>query len=74
VVLDTTEASRAVPPEVGALSNDLDVLRREAALLLRDPDEARRRGGLARAAALERYGMERFVRDWDRVLEQAANR
>jgi glycosyltransferase involved in cell wall biosynthesis len=44
VVLDTTEASRAVPPEVGALSNDLDVLRREAALLLRDPDEARRRG------------------------------
>jgi glycosyltransferase involved in cell wall biosynthesis len=74
VVLDTTEASRAVPPEAGALSNDLDVLRREAACLLRDPDEARRRGELARAAALERYGMERFVRDWDRVLEQAVGR
>ena len=71
VVLDTTEASRAVPPEAGALSNDLDVLRREAARLLRDPDEARRRGELARAAALQRYGIERFVRDWDRVLEQA---
>jgi hypothetical protein len=68
VVLDTTEASRAVPPDAGALSTDPEVLRRAAAQLLRDPEEARRRGQVARAAALERYGMGRFVRDWDAVL------
>jgi len=72
VVLDTTEASRAVPPEAGALSTDVDLLRREAGQLLRDPDEARRRGEVARAAALERYGMDRFIRDWDAVLARAA--
>ncbi|MFL6063844.1 MAG: glycosyltransferase [Friedmanniella sp.] len=70
VVLDTTEASRAVPPEAGALSTDLAVLRRESARLLADPEEARRRGLVARSAALERYGMERFLRDWDHVLER----
>ena len=73
VVLDTTEATRAVPPEAGALSTDVDVLRREAALLLSDPEEARRRGQVAREAALERYGIERFVRDWDAVLERVAS-
>ena len=73
VVLDTTEATRAVPPGAGALSTDVDVLRREAALLLSDPEEARRRGQVAREAALERYGIERFVRDWDAVLERVAS-
>jgi hypothetical protein len=72
VVLDTTEASRAVPPEAGALSTDVELLKAEAARLLRDPDEARHRGELARAAALQRYGMERFVRDWDAVLARVA--
>ena len=74
LVLDTTEATRAVPPEAGALSTDVDVLRREAAVLLADPDEAARRGLVARQAALERYGIQRFVASWDRVLESVASR
>jgi hypothetical protein len=71
LVLDTTEASRAVPPGAGALSTDVEVLRREAARLLADPAEAAARGQVARAAALERYSLERFCRAWDVVLERA---
>lgn len=74
LVLDTTEASRAVPPQAGALSTDLDVLVSEAGRLLQDRDEAVARGRVARAAALERYGIERFVTDWDRVLKDVASR
>ena len=73
LVLDTTEASRAVPPDAGALSSDVEVLRREAARLLADPDEAAARGQVARGAALERYGLERFCRAWDAVLERAVD-
>ena len=71
LVLDTTEASRAVPAGAGALSTDIDVLRSTAARLLADHDEAAARGQVAREAALQRYGIDRFVRDWDRVLTQA---
>jgi len=34
-----------------------------------DPDEARETGRRAREAALERYGLERFLRDWDALLD-----
>jgi glycosyltransferase involved in cell wall biosynthesis len=72
VVLNTTEASHTVPVDAGALSTDPEVLRREAARLLVDPEEAVRRGRVAREAALERHGMARFLAEWDRVLEGVA--
>ena len=71
LVLDTTEASRAVPPGAGALSTDVEVLTATAARLLTDRDEAAARGRVGREAALQRYGIERFVRDWDGVLTRA---
>jgi hypothetical protein len=37
-------------------------------MLVNDPEEARRRGKTAREAALGRYGLERFLADWDEVL------
>jgi Glycosyl transferases group 1 len=73
VVLDATEASRAVPPDAGALSSDVVELVEAARMLLRDPDEASRRGQNARRAALERYGIERFLRDWDAAFADAAS-
>jgi hypothetical protein len=42
---------------------------RAARQLIDDPDEARRRGAVAREVALHRYGLERFLRRWDEVLE-----
>jgi glycosyl transferase family 1 len=70
-VLGTTEAWEAVPPEAGAISTDLDVLAATLRRLLRDPDEARSRGELARAHVLARYGLQRFLDDWDALLVPA---
>jgi len=71
VVLGTTEAFEAVPPEAGAVSTRLDVLEQTLARLVADPDEARERGQVARTAALARYGLDRFLTDWDEVLTPA---
>lgn len=70
IALATTEASRAVPPEAGAISADLDELVAAARRLVADPDEARERGRAARAFVRERYGLERFLADWDALLAE----
>ncbi|MDQ0680331.1 hypothetical protein QFZ30_003713 [Arthrobacter pascens] len=68
VALATTEAPRAVPPEAGAVSADVDELLRCARRLVANPEEARRRGAAAREAALARYGLGRFLDRWDEIL------
>ena len=68
VVLAATEAPRAVPPEAGAVSADIDELLRCARRLVANPDEARRRGVAAREAALARYGLGKFQDSWDGLL------
>lgn len=69
VGLATTEASEAVPPEAGVLSNRIDVLAEAMRRLANDPEEARVMGKVARAAALAHYGLDRFLRDWDLLLK-----
>lgn len=68
LALATTEAPRAVPPEAGAVSADVGELLSSARRLIANPEEARRRGEAAREAALARYGLARFLDDWDAVL------
>jgi Glycosyl transferases group 1 len=68
VALGTTEAHEAVPPEAGTVSTRLDVLAAALRRLMDDPEEAAERGRAARAAALRRYGLDRFHADWDDVL------
>lgn len=70
VVLGTTEAARAVPPEAGAISTCVDDLVHAARVLVNDPDEARRRGLLAREAALRRHGLSAFLAAWDALLDE----
>jgi hypothetical protein len=74
VALGTTEAHEAVPPEAGAVSTKLDVLAGTMRRLIDDPDEASERGRAARAAVLERYGLDRFLADWDETLEEVVSR
>ncbi|MWV49435.1 glycosyltransferase [Rathayibacter sp. VKM Ac-2803] len=74
VALDVTEAGRAVPPEAGAISNDLDALATAARALIADPERAMAAGAVAREVALERYGLGRFHRDWDTVLADLPRR
>ncbi|GGM45398.1 glycosyl transferase [Micromonospora sonchi] len=70
VALATTEAVMAVPPDAGALSTRVDALLAAAGRLVAEPDRARRAGARARGAARERYGLDRFLADWDRLLEE----
>lgn len=74
LALAMTEAPRAVPPDAGAVSADVDELVRVARRLLDDPDEAARRGRIAREAALSRYGLARFLSDWDALLSALPRR
>jgi hypothetical protein len=45
-------------------------LRQAVRSYLHDQDAARLAGKAARVAALERYGLDRFLRDWDRLLQE----
>jgi hypothetical protein len=70
VALATTEVAEAVPPEAGVVSNRLETLHEALRRLVRDPEEARDRGLAARRAARSRYGLERFLADWDALLQE----
>jgi hypothetical protein len=72
VALGTTEVPEAVPDEAGIVSNDLEALSAALRRFLEDPEKARVRGLAAREAALSRYGLERFLSDWDDLLEGVA--
>jgi hypothetical protein len=70
VALATTEVVEAAPPAAGAISTQVDVLIEAARALVADPEAARVAGKAARAAAVDRYGLGRFLADWDRLLEE----
>ena len=72
VALATTEVPEAVPAAAGVVSTDVGELRAGLRRLVDDPDEARVRGAAARRAAVERFGLERFLSDWDSLLEEVA--
>jgi hypothetical protein len=72
VALATTEVPAAVPDEAGVVSNRLPVLADALRRFGRDHEEAARTGKAARAAALERYGLDRFLADWDALLAEVA--
>jgi hypothetical protein len=68
VALATTEVVEAVPPDAGVISTNVDVLRSAIRRYLENPDQAAEAGQAAREAALRRYGLRRFLNDWNRVL------
>jgi Glycosyl transferases group 1 len=70
VALATTEAPEAVPPGTGIVSNRLSVLQEALRALIHDPERARAMGRAAREAALARYGLARFLDDWDQLLDE----
>lgn len=74
IALATTEAMRAVPPEAGAISTNVDELCRAAGRLMNDPEEARIRGKVARETVLERFSLGAFLSSWDNVLSDTQAR
>jgi glycosyltransferase involved in cell wall biosynthesis len=71
LALATTEAVAALPADAGVVSTRVDTLVDAAQWLLAETEEARRLGAGARRAARARYGLDRFLADWDRLLEDA---
>ena len=71
--LATTESVAAVPAHAGTISTSVGELVNEAARLVGDLEEAVRLGKAARNHALDRYGIDRFLLDWDRVLERVGS-
>ncbi|MGP3932780.1 glycosyltransferase [Nonomuraea sp. KM88] len=70
VALAATEAIEAVPQEAGVLSTKVHVLAGALHDFVADPERASQAGKAARAAALARYGLDRFLADWDRLLHE----
>lgn len=68
VALSATEVPEVIPPEVAVVSNRLDRVETAARALLADRDRAREQGTRAREHALARFGLDRFLADWDRLL------
>jgi hypothetical protein len=71
VALATTEATEAVPPDAGVVSTRVDVLVDAVRRFVADPEWSAHVGKQARDAALARYGLNRFLGDWTRLLQEA---
>jgi glycosyltransferase involved in cell wall biosynthesis len=75
VALATTELPTVIENGVtGYVSCDVGELVERMRSLLADPMEARRLGVNARAVARARFGLDRFIRDWNAAFEQAISR
>lgn len=71
LALATTAAPESVPPDAGLVSCDVEALVATARRWLHDPAEARAVGAAARRHALARFGLERFLSDWQVLLKEA---
>ncbi len=75
VGLATTEMATAIENGVsGFVDTDVSRLLEPMRRLLADPAEARRLGEGARRRALERFGIGRFVRDWEETFDLVTGR
>ena len=74
VVLAATEAIEAVPSDAGVVSTRVEMLADAARELIAAPDLAAELGKQARQAALARYGLAAFLRDWDWLLTETVER
>lgn len=70
VALATTEVPRAVTPDCGVVSNDIEELMRAVRQLHEDPERAAEMGSAARARACEHYRLDRFLGEWDELFER----
>ncbi|MFC7546480.1 glycosyltransferase [Plantactinospora sp. GCM10030261] len=70
IALGATEAARAIPDGAGVVSTRVDDLVAAARWLVAEPAAARELGERGRRVALDRYGLARFLDDWDRLLKE----
>jgi len=74
VALATTELPTVIVDGVnGFVSNDLDYLVNRMWMLINDRAKAERLGANARATAQKRFGLSRFIQDWNAAFREAVN-
>jgi glycosyltransferase involved in cell wall biosynthesis len=72
VALATTELVTVIKDgENGFIDTNVEILIRRMRRLLEDPEEARLLGEAGRRTAQERFGLERFVTNWEAAFEEA---
>lgn len=75
IALGTTALPDAVTNDVcGRTDTRLEVLQQHMQTLISDPAEAARLGRGARRIARQRFGIHRFVRDWNRAFADVCDR
>jgi hypothetical protein len=62
-----------VPPNAGVVSTSASQLYAALRLYLRDFDAAREAGEAGRKVALARFGIERFLADWEELLNEVTS-
>jgi glycosyltransferase involved in cell wall biosynthesis len=62
-----------VPTSCGVVSNDVQVLRNAVARLHADREWAEDLGQAARLHALDRFSLDRFLAEWDQLLEMTCH-
>ncbi|MEU6137294.1 glycosyltransferase [Nocardioides sp. NPDC047086] len=72
VALATTETPLAVPHEAGFVTTRRDEIVPAVRHLMKDPDVAEEAGLIGRRHARRRYGLERFLDEWDDVFRWVA--
>ncbi|MEB3033203.1 glycosyltransferase [[Mycobacterium] nativiensis] len=70
VAVASTMAPLVVPPEAGIVSADLDTLRAALSGLIADRYLAEVVGKAARDYATEHFGLDRFLHEWEQVIQQ----
>jgi hypothetical protein len=73
VAVAATMAPLEIPVEAGVVTADVDVLGRAASAFLADHGAAAAAGKAARQHATARFGLDRFLREWDRLIEEVCN-
>ncbi|KUH93948.1 glycosyl transferase [Mycobacterium sp. IS-3022] len=70
VAVASTMAPLVLPPEAGVVSADIDTLTRALEVFIADAAAASAAGKAARDFAKARFGLERFLAEWDDLVEE----
>ncbi|MCW4355517.1 glycosyltransferase [Hoyosella sp. YIM 151337] len=74
VVFAATEAASVIPPEAGCVSSDVGTLTAAAEGFMHDREMSGVAGKTARQYAQARFGLDRYLADWDVVFAEVVAR
>jgi hypothetical protein len=72
VTVASTMAPLIVPSQAGVVSADVDTLAEALRCYVADPEAARAAGKSARQFVLQHFGLERFLQEWDQLIEKVS--